>query len=177
MAESVETFYDDLAESYHLMFANWSDSVATQAAIIGPLLEQYTGKSSAYVLDCACGIGTQTIGLAQRGHVLVGSDLSRSAVARAINEAHKRNLDIRFHVADMCDLSSIPEGGFDAVLAADNALPHLLSQPDLEQTMAEIAAKLKDSGILLATIRDYDQLLLTRPTMQAPAFYEQDGKS
>lgn len=33
------------------------------------------------------------------------------------------------------------------------------------------------AGILLATIRDYDQLLSTRPTMQPPAFYEQDGKS
>jgi ubiquinone/menaquinone biosynthesis C-methylase UbiE len=177
MAESVEAFYDDLAESYHLMFENWSHSVARQAAIIGPLLEQYTGKSSAYVLDCACGIGTQTIGLAERGHILVGSDLSGSAVARAISEARTRHLDIRFHVADMRNLSNIPESGFDAVLAGDNALPHLLSQPDLERAAVEIAAKLKDSGILLATIRDYDQLLLTRPTMQAPAFYEQDGKS
>jgi ubiquinone/menaquinone biosynthesis C-methylase UbiE len=177
MAESVETFYDGLAESYHLMFEDWSHSVVRQAAIIGPLLEQYTGKSSAYVLDCACGIGTQTIGLAQRGHILVGSDLSGSAVARAIGEACTRDLDIRFHVADMRDLRSIPESGFDAVLAADNALPHLLSQADLERAIIEIAAKLKESGILLATIRDYDHLLSTRPTMQAPAFYEQDGKS
>ena len=177
MAESVEAFYDDLAESYHLMFENWSHSVAKQAEIIGPLLEHHTGKSSAFVLDCACGIGTQTIGLAQRGHTLVGSDLSKSAVAQAIAEARERDLDIRFHVADMRDLSSIPESGFDAVLVGDNALPHLLSRPDLERATAEIAAKLKGSGILLATIRDYDQLLLTRPTMQAPAFYEQDGKS
>lgn len=177
MAESVEIFYDDLAESYHLMFDNWSHSVARQAEIIGPILERYTGKSSAYVLDCACGIGTQIIGLAQRGHIVVGSDLSGSAVARAISEARTRDLDVRFHVADMRDLSSIPESGFDAVLAADNALPHLLSQPDLERATAEIAAKLKDSGILLATVRNYDQLLLTRPTMQPPAFYEQDGRS
>jgi glycine/sarcosine N-methyltransferase len=177
MAESVETFYDDLAASYHLMFEDWNQTVARQAAILGPVLEQYTGKRSAYLLDCACGIGTQTIGLAQRGHILVGSDLSGSAVKRAICEARSRDLDIRFHVADMRDLSSIPESGFDAVLAGDNALPHLLSQPDLEQAAVEIAGKLKDSGILLATIRDYDKLLLTRPTMQGPAFYEQDGKN
>ena len=77
---------------------------------------------------------------------------------------------------DMRDLSAVPESGFDAVLAGDNALPHLLSQSDLERAAVEIAGKLKDSGILLATIRDYDQLLLTRPAMQGPAFYEQDGK-
>ena len=177
MGESTEAFYDDLAESYHLMFENWSHSVARQAAILDPILEQYTGKVSAYVLDCACGIGTQTIGLAQRGHTLVGSDLSKSAIARAISEARMRDLDITFHVADMRNLSIIPENGFDAVLIADNALPHLLSQPDLEHAAVEIAAKLKDSGILLATLRDYDRLLSTRPTMQGPAFYEQDGKT
>jgi glycine/sarcosine N-methyltransferase len=77
----------------------------------------------------------------------------------------------------MRNLSVIPENGFDAVLIADNALPHLLSQSDLEQAIIEIAAKLKDSGILLATLRDYDHLLSIRPTMQEPAFYEQDGKT
>ncbi len=163
MGESVEAFYDDLAESYHLMFENWDRSIARQAAILGPILERYTGKVSAYVLDCACGIGTQAIGLAQRGHRLVGSDLSKSAIARAIREAQARDLDIGFHVADMRNLSSIPENGFDAVLVGDNALPHLLSQPDLERATVEIAARLKDSGILLATLRDYDHLLFTRP--------------
>jgi ubiquinone/menaquinone biosynthesis C-methylase UbiE len=177
MGESVEAFYDDLAESYHLMFENWDHSIATQAAVLGPILEWYSGRASAYVLDCACGIGTQALGLAQRGHILVGSDLSKSAISRATNEARMRNLDITFHVADMRNLSVIPENGFDAVLVADNALPHLLLQPDLEQAIVEIAAKLQDSGILLATLRDYDHLLSIRPTIQEPAFYVQDGKT
>ena len=171
-----EAFYDELAEFYHLMFEDWNRSIATQAAAIGPILERYTGKASPYVLDCACGIETQTLGLAQRGHILVGSDLSRAAVARASNEAQRRNLDITFHVADMRTLSTVPEAGFDAVLIADNALPHLLLQSDLERAVGAMAGKLKDSGILLATIRAYDQLISTRPTMQGPTFYEQEGR-
>ena len=177
MDESAEAFYDELAASYHLIFEDWNRSIARQAAVIGPLLERYTARVSPYVLDCACGIGTQSIGLAQRGHIVVGSDLSGSAIARAKREAQLRNLDVRFHVADMRKLSAVPETGFDAVLIADNALPHLLSQQDLERAAVEIAAKLKDSGILLATIRDYDQLVSTRPTMEAPRFYEEEGKS
>lgn len=177
MDESAEAFYDDLAESYHLIFEDWNRSIATQASVIGPILERFTGKVSPYVLDCACGIGTQTIGLAQRGHVLVGSDLSGAAVARAQTEAQLRNLDVTFHVADMRKLSTVPETGFDVVLIADNALPHLLSQTDLEHAAVEIASKLKGSGILLATLRDYDQLVSTRPAIQVPAFYEGDGKS
>ena len=177
MVESTERFYDDLAQWYHLIFEDWNRSIANQGAILGPILEGHTGKDSAYILDCACGIGTQTIGLAQRGHIVVGSDLSRSPVARAAQEATMRGLDITFHLADVRKLSVIPETGFDAVVIADNALPHLLSQSDLEQAVREIAGKLKHSGILLATIRDYDQLISVRPTMQAPAFYGQDGNS
>ena len=82
MAELAEGFYDDLAQWYHLMFEDWNRSIAYQGAVLGPILERHTGKKSACVLDCACGIGTQTIGLAQRGHIVVGSDLSRPAVAR-----------------------------------------------------------------------------------------------
>ena len=169
-----EGFYDDLAQWYHLMFEDWNRTIAYQAAILGPILERHTGKNFAYVLDCACGIGTQTIGLAQRGHIVVGSDLSRSAVARATQEAAMRGLNVTFHFADMRQLRVIPETGFDAVVIADNALPHLLSQSDLEKAATEIAGKLKPAGTLLATIRDYDQLISVRPTMQAPAFYGQD---
>ncbi len=177
MGESAEGFYDDLAQWYHLIFEDWNRSIAYQGAVLGPILERHTGRNSPYVLDCACGIGTQTIGLAQRGHIVVGSDLSRSAVARATQEAAMRGLNVTFHVADMRQLSVIPETGFDAVVIADNALPHILSQSDLEQAILEIAGKLKPSGILLATIRDYDQLISVRPTMQAPAFYGQDGNN
>lgn len=177
MGTSPEGFYDNLSDSYHLIFEDWDRSIAWQAAVLGQLLERYTEKSSAYVLDCACGIGTQTIGLAQRGHRLVGSDLSSLAIERAKKEAKRRGLEIPLHVADMRDLSTVRESGFDAALIADNALPHLLTQADLEKALAQICAKLTDSGILVATLRDYDALNATRPSVQPPAFYAQDGKT
>jgi SAM-dependent methyltransferase len=171
MNGSAELFYDDLAEYYHLIFEDWDRSIARQAAIIGPILERYTGKQSPYVLDCACGIGTQALGLAQRGHLLVASDLSQSAIQRAQTEAAKRRLRIQFCIADMKNLAPIPETGFDAVLAVDNALPHLLSQTELVRALIEIAGKLGKNGVFLATIRDYDRLILSRPSIQPPAFY------
>jgi SAM-dependent methyltransferase len=173
--ESIESFYDDLAGHYNLLFEDWNRSITRQASVLGPILERYTGKSSPRVLDCACGIGTQAIGLAQRGHSVSGSDLSARAIDRARAEAQKRNLPIDFHVADLRQLSAFPEGSsenkFDAILVADNALPHLLTQDDLQQALSAIASRLSGNGILVATIRDYDALLLTRPTFQPPAFF------
>jgi glycine/sarcosine N-methyltransferase len=83
---------------------------------------------------------------------------------------------VQFDVADMRDLSSIPQQEFDAVLAADSALPHLLSEQDLERALRQMASKLRPGGILVATLRDYDHLIQARPAMQTPSFFEDSGR-
>lgn len=177
MGEGILEFYDDLAEHYHLIFENWDRSITRQANILSPLLEKLLGRTPLKILACACGIGTQTIGLALRGHILVASDLSSRSVIRAQKEAKLRGVEVQFAVADMRNLASISETAFDAVLAADNALPHLLKLEDLEQVLRQMASKLKPSGVFLASVRDYDTLVQTHPAVQPPAFFsDQSGR-
>ena len=171
----MDTFYDDLAEHYHLIFEDWSRSIERQAGVLGPLLERYTGCVAPRVLDCACGIGTQTLGLVARGHDLVASDLSCASGARAQREARLRGLEVPFHIADMRDLSGLPAQDFDAVLAADNALPHLLFKEDRDRALREMAGRLRAGGVLAVTLRDYDRLIQTRPAMQPPSFFGEPG--
>ncbi len=175
MTTDPAAFYDDLAEHYHLIFEDWDRSIAKQASILGPLLEKRIGPAPLRILDCACGIGTQAIGMAGRGHAVVATDLSQAAVRRAEREARLRDMEIEFHTLDMRHLSGLPKSDFDAVLVADNSLPHLLSDEDLRQALTNISARLKPGGFLLATIRDYDSLLNTRPSIQSPAFYSDHG--
>lgn len=127
------------------------------------------------ILDCACGIGTQTLGLAERGHALVGTDLSAAAIARARREAQQRSLPIQYEVADMRDLSGVSKSDFDVVLAANNALPHLLTEQDLSRAVQQICGKLGGGGLFVASTRDYDQILVNRPAMPPPTFF-QDGE-
>src|SRR5215471_604725 len=69
--------YDELADHYHLIFENWEASIQRQAAVLGPILEQACGPArTVRVLDCACGIGTQALGLAQQGFQVSGCDVS-----------------------------------------------------------------------------------------------------
>jgi len=176
MSTDTATFYNDLAEHYHLIYDNWDRSIERQASVLGPLLEERVGPTPLRVLDCACGIGTQTIGIASRGHAVVASDLSDAAVRRAERETRLRGHEVKFHVADMRNLSSLPESEFDAVLVGDNSLPHLLSDDDLSRALRAISSVLKPNGLLLATIRDYDSLLQTRPPVHGPAFYSENGR-
>ena len=82
-----------------------------------------------------------------------------------------RELNVPFYVADVRHLDELPIGGFEAVISMDNALPHLLSDSDLAEAALQMRAKLRPGGKLLASIRDYDQLVRDRPTVQGPAFY------
>jgi glycine/sarcosine N-methyltransferase len=175
MGDPTPAFYHDLADSYHLMFQDWDQSIQRQASVLGSLIEGELPTGRLRILDCACGIGTQTLGLAGRGHVLTGTDISAAAIARARREAQQRSLSIQFDVADMCDLSAVSKSAFDVVLAADNALPHLLTDEDLSRALQQILGKLSPGGIFVASIRDYDQIVVSHPTMPPPAFF-QDGE-
>ena len=177
MTDTVRGFYDDLAASYHLMFEDWEASMARQAAALAPLLERECGCSarSARILDCACGIGTQALGLAKYGFAVTGADLSPRAVARTCQEASARALDLPAYVADMRDLSGIPASGFDGVICMDNVLPHLGSEEDLARAASQIRSKLRSGGTFAGSIRDYDQLIEKRPVAQGPVFLSSDG--
>jgi glycine/sarcosine N-methyltransferase len=174
MSEKIPSFYDALADHYHLIFDDWDSSIERQAGVMGRLLDSLTLANPLTILDCACGIGTQSIGFASMGHRVVASDLSQAAVNRAKNEARRRSQRISFYVSDMTNLREVVESDFDVVVALDNALPHLCVA-QLGQAATAIVSKLKRNGIFIASIRDYDKLILERPAIQQPAFYGVQG--
>jgi glycine/sarcosine N-methyltransferase len=168
-------FYDSLATRYHLIFEDWDRAIDRQSKVLNHLMDVQPADRHLKILDCACGIGTQAIGLAKIGHRVTASDLSHAAVARARQEAEVRGLDISFHVSDMTSLSQIVESAFDVVAAMDNALPHLSSK-QVQLALRAIGSKLAPNGRFVASIRDYDELLHQRPAMQQPAFYGDPGE-
>jgi SAM-dependent methyltransferase len=174
MSEPVSAFYDSLATHYHLLFEDWNQSIARQARVLDQLLANHTPHPSLKILDCACGIGTQALGLASLGHQVVGSDLSPAAIERARHEAQSRGLDIAFHVSNITSLAEIPASDFDIVAALDNALPHL-STVELLRAAQVMFLKLKPGGLFLASIRDYDSLTKPLATLQQPAFFGEKG--
>jgi len=174
MADDILSFYENLAGDYHLIFEDWDDAIQRQAKVLGNLLAPLSNGASLRILDCACGIGTQAIGLAVAGHSLVASDLSSAAVRRAQAEAERRNVRMSFHISDMVSLAEVAGNSFDVVIAMDNALPHLNCE-QLSHAAAAIRNKLRPGGTFMASIRDYDALVVARPAQQEPAFYGPEG--
>jgi SAM-dependent methyltransferase len=152
---SAVEFYDGLAPLYHLVYENWEASIERQGEALDSIIRSCLGETTQSILDVACGIGTQCLGLAALGHRLTGSDLSPAAVQRARREAVSRGLSIDFTVADMRALNDHRGHDFDVVLCADNSLPHLLSDEEITGALGQFLAALKPGGLCLITARDY----------------------
>jgi SAM-dependent methyltransferase len=156
--EGVSEFYDLLAARYHYLFNDWQASIERHGRVLDQLLRQKGHDPAAGpILDMACGIGTQAIGLALLGWEVHGSDISAGAVDRAANESRSRGLRIETVVADMRTIDhSMPLGRFQAVLACDNSIAHLLSDDDLRSCLAASRNCLAAGGSIVLSIRDYD---------------------
>ncbi len=80
-------FYNQLTPFYHLLFpGGWQASIERQASVLDAIIKEFWGDGVETILDVACGIGTQTLGLAQLGYSITASDLSDGALERAEKE-------------------------------------------------------------------------------------------
>lgn len=154
----IEDYYNALAPQYRLLFEDWDASVKRQAVALDDVIRKVFGTRVKTVLDAACGIGTQSIGLAQRGYEITGSDLSSTAITQATIEAARRGLEITFGIADMRELSGIYSHQFDLVIACDNAIPHLLSDAEILRAFEQFHKCTGSAGGCIISVRDYDNI-------------------
>ena len=171
----VQSFYDNLASEYDKLFLDWDQESKEQGVILDKLFCSKGFDRSARVLDCACGIGTQSIGLAALGYDVTASDISENELKDAKLRAESKGLSILFEKADFRNLEKTFPQQFDIVIAMDNALPHMLTKEDLEKALKSIFARIRDGGILVASIRDYDTLLESKPPYSPPYIHKTEN--
>jgi SAM-dependent methyltransferase len=110
------------------------------------LVREVSGLPPRRALDLGCGEGADVIWLAQQGWQVVGTDISRVALARAAQHAAAAGVadrtDFRHH-----DLStSFPEGSYDLVTAF---FLHSRGAVSREGILRSAAAAVAPGGVLL----------------------------
>ncbi len=168
----IQTFYDSIASQYDKLFLDWQAAAHEQAVILNKLFDESGFDKTARILDCACGIGTQAVGLAKLGYTVTASDISVAEIAEAASRAEKNGVRISFEHADFCALSDTFSEQFDIVIAMDNALPHMLTSESLESAVKSITGQVRPGGIFVASIRDYDSILADKPPYSPPYIHK-----
>ncbi len=168
----IQTFYDNMASQYDKLFLDWQSSVKEEALILDRIFKMNGFDDTARILDCACGIGTQVIGLAALGYQVTASDISDEELKEARERARKNKVAIHFEHADFRALSEVFSEPFDVVIAMDNALPHMLTGKDLKMAAQSMVGQIRPNGIFVASIRDYDSLLKEKPPYSPPYIHK-----
>lgn len=111
--------------------------------ISGFLNEQGIGKDST-LLDLACGTGTMSLLLKNKGYRVTGIDLSGEMLSVA---DHKAQGEIPFIKADMRDFCLAKP--VDACVCCLDSLNHLASIEDIEATFQCVHKSLRDGGVFI----------------------------
>ncbi|MBL8227782.1 MAG: methyltransferase domain-containing protein [Bryobacterales bacterium] len=165
--------YNTMAEHYHLLYSDWRQHVSEQSGILGPLLETQLGPGPLKLLDCTCGIGTQAIGLSQRGHHVTAADFCEPALHRARIEAARAGVSIDLRHADIRHLDHLAISACDAVLAMENSIPHLLTDEQLAQAFRATYSVLRPGGLFVMSMGDFDLIAPRRTRFQGPVFHSE----
>ena len=174
VANITQAFYDGMASQYDKFYLDWKTTTREEAKFLSEVFRKNGFDCTARILDCACGIGTQAIGLASLGYPVTASDISAGEIAEAQKRAAENNVSILFKQADFRALADVFPEKFDIVIAMDNALPHMLSGASLEKAMQSIANQICGGGLFVASIRDYDLMLKEKPACSVPYVHKTD---
>ena len=169
-------FYDQLTPFYPLIYRDWEGAIKQQATQLSTIIQDAWGARAKTILDVSCGIGTQALGLANKGYYVTASDLSAAEIKQARIEAQKRRLAIPFSVCDMRHLHQHHQAKFDVVISCDNSVPHLLTDADILQALRAFYACTRLGGGCLITMRDYDQEPKGRGIVKPYGLREANGK-
>ena len=116
---------------------------------------EYLGlQPGARVLDLGCGFGRHTMIFAKRKYSMVGLDLSMVLLQKALNEAQRRSLSIKFVHGDMRNLSF--QSVFDAIYNLQTSFGYFNDQTNFK-VLQGIYRALKPGGrFLIETVnRDF----------------------
>ncbi|MDO4543185.1 MAG: class I SAM-dependent methyltransferase [Clostridia bacterium] len=135
--------YGAFAEYYDIMmhdvdYDGWADYISS-------LIEQYGGGKR--LLDCACGSGSLTIRLCERGYELTGSDLSPEMLFEAQKKAKSRGLNIPFVRQDLKNISL--HRPVDVINCSCDGVNYLLSLDEVAAFFKSAWRNLKEGGLLL----------------------------
>ncbi len=127
-------------------------------------------SSGMSLLDCGCGPGTITFGLAEAvaPAEAVGVDLEPSMISQAEAFARERNVrNVRFQVANIFKLP-FEEGSFDAVYSC--AVLEHLGEP--VRALQEMGRVLKSGGLVGVVSTDWAEPLISPPSEAVSLFFE-----
>jgi D-alanyl-D-alanine dipeptidase/SAM-dependent methyltransferase len=161
--------YDNLAEAYDALIS-WKRRLSREKPFFRRVFRKYGVRR---VLDSACGTGMHAIAFHDWGYYAVGSDISARMIGKSRENADDRPFE--FVQAGFTELGRT-EGLFDAVTCLGNSLPHVLTDDELDRSLACMFDMLIPGGIVIIHGNNYDRILARRERFMPLAQGRYEGR-
>lgn len=102
------------------------------------------------ILDLGCGTGSNTLFLARKGFLVVGLDVSASAIAEAQQFLAAVQIENVVLIANDMKALPFPDEDFDAVVSIN--VIHHAKLSEIERTVGEIRRVLRSNGVGVVTV-------------------------
>ena len=134
--ESFAYFYDDLTGNVdYKELSKYFDSLIKKHSIGGNLL-----------LDLACGTGSLSLELAERGYDVISVDASEDMLAEAMNKPHTFG-NPTFLNQTMQELDLF--GTIDCAVCCLDSINHLASKEDVKKSLERVSLFMNDGGVFI----------------------------
>ena len=110
-------------------------------------------KPKSKILDVGCGSGRTTIPLCQKGHDVVGVDITPEMVDTAKRIASSKGMNIGYELGDATHLK-FPENSFDGAIFANNGWAQIPGKENRQKALCEIFRVLKPDGYFILTAHE-----------------------
>ncbi len=108
-------------------------------------MDRFISQKNTKVLDLACGTGTITEKLLEKGYDVTGVDLSEEMLAVAAEKLSRRGYNIPLFTQDMAELAI--DETFDAVTIFCDSLNYVVDENDVKETFARVYHHLNEGGL------------------------------
>ncbi len=133
-------------------FAEYYDSLTSNvdyrktAEYVSDILNE-NGINKGILLDLACGTGTMSLIMAQKGYDVIGVDNSPEMLGEAREKAFEAGEDILFLCQDMCSIDLY--GTVDCTVCLLDSLNHLESKEELLQAFKRVSLFTVPGGLFV----------------------------
>ncbi len=152
-------FYEDIADAYDEM-TDFGQRLAAGEEFAWRLRGRFGEAGMSSALDVACGTGVYALAFATCGvELVVGADISEGMLRMARERAKELGVGVQWVLARMQDLRELLSDQFDVITCLGNSLPHLLTDSDLNETLAGFRQLLRPDGRLFLQLLNYERIL------------------
>jgi len=149
-------------EYIHEFVDKWDELIdwdARQAGENNFFINELRKRGKHKILDVATGTGYHSVKLLKAGFNVTSVDGSPMMLAKAFENARKRDHILKTVHADWRWLNKDVSGRYDAVICLGNSFTHLFDENDRRKSLAEFYSALRHDGVLILDQRNYDTIL------------------